>query len=88
MKIKITLDAEVTMGGTRLGYMPQGTSYADLVKVFGKPNIEPSPDGKIKAEWLGRTTEHYACESVRFCVPGEYKVVTLAWLDMSQPEMF
>jgi len=36
---------------------------------------------------LGRTTEHYACESVRFGVPGEYKVMTLAWLDMSQPEM-
>ena len=59
MKIKITLDAEVTMGGTRLGtgfmgYMPTGTTYQDLVRVFGKPNIDASPDGKVKAEWLGR----------------------------------
>jgi Zn-dependent peptidase ImmA (M78 family) len=37
---------------------------------------------------LGRTTEHYECESVRFGVPGEYKVMTLAWLDPDQPEMF
>lgn len=37
---------------------------------------------------LGRTTEHYECESVRFGVPGEYKVMTLAWLDRTQPEMF
>jgi len=37
---------------------------------------------------LGRTTEHYACESVRFGVPGEYKVMTLAWLDMTQPDLF
>jgi hypothetical protein len=59
MKIKITLEAEVTMGGTRLGtgfmgYMPTGTTYKDLVRVFGKPNIDASPDGKVKAEWLGR----------------------------------
>jgi len=37
---------------------------------------------------LGWTTERYECESIRFGVPGEYKVMTLAWLDTSQPEMF
>ena len=59
MKTEITMDIELTMGGTRLGtgfmgYMPTGTTYKDLVRVFGKPNIDASPDGKVKAEWLGR----------------------------------
>ena len=59
MKPNITIAVEVTMGGTRpgtgfMGYMPTGTSYKDLVRVFGKPNIGASLDGKVKAEWLGR----------------------------------
>ncbi len=60
MKTKITLDLEVRMGGSfppgasLSGYMPEGTTYKDLVRVFGKPQCGESEDGKIKAEWVGR----------------------------------
>ena len=59
MKTTITLEVEVTMGGTRLGtsfmgYMPTGTNYKDLVRVFGSPNMGASLDGKVKAGWVGR----------------------------------
>jgi len=37
------------------GYMPKGTTYAQLVKVFGQPQRkeEDSGDGKVKREWIG-----------------------------------
>ena len=59
MKTTITLEIEVTMGGIRpgtsfMGYIPNGTSHKDLVRVFGKPNIDALLDGKVKAQWLGR----------------------------------
>ncbi|KKW22417.1 MAG: hypothetical protein UY62_C0005G0014 [Parcubacteria group bacterium GW2011_GWF2_50_9] len=60
MKIKITLEAKLEMGqgdiyGTALmGYMPSGTYYTDLVRVFGEPQSGRSPDGKIQVEWFGR----------------------------------
>ena len=59
-KMKVTLDAEVQVGGSRprgtgcIGYMPEGTRYEDLVRVFGEPLAGLSPDGKVKAEWYGR----------------------------------
>ena len=59
MKAKITLDLEVRMGGTKpvgtsfLGYLPDGTRYSELVRVFGEPQRGASPDGKVKAEWNG-----------------------------------
>ena len=59
MKTKITLDLEVKMGNAKtlgtgcVGYMPDGTTYKDLARVFGKPQSGKSPDGKIKAEWSG-----------------------------------
>lgn len=59
-QMKITLDAELTIGGIPargtgcMGYMPDGTRYKDLVRVFGMPLAGLSPDGKIKAEWYGR----------------------------------
>lgn len=36
------------------GYMPEGTRYENIVRVFGGPQLGASPDGKIKAEWVGR----------------------------------
>ena len=60
MKVRATLDLNVTMGGVShdgtgcQGYLPEGTRYEDIVRVFGGPQLGASPDGKIKAEWVGR----------------------------------
>ena len=60
MKVQVTLDLNVTMGdvshdGTGCqGYLPEGTRYEDIVRVFGEPQLGASLDGKIKAEWVGR----------------------------------
>lgn len=60
MKVKAELDLAVEMGsvshnGTGCqGYLPEGTRYEDIVRVFGEPQLGVSPDGKIKAEWVGR----------------------------------
>ena len=59
MKTKITLKLEVKMGNAKTvgtgcaGYMPDGTTYKELVRVFGKPQRGLSSDGKIQAEWTG-----------------------------------
>ncbi len=36
------------------GYLPEDTRYADIIRVFGKPQYGLSNDGKTKAEWSGR----------------------------------
>ncbi|MFH2026779.1 MAG: hypothetical protein ABIK30_13360 [bacterium] len=60
MKVKAELDLTVEMGGVShdgtgcQGYLPEGTQYEDIVRVFGQPQLGNSPDGKIKAEWVGR----------------------------------
>lgn len=60
MKIRMTLDVNISMGavdprGTGFqGYLPDGTRYEDVVRVFGEPQFGKSQDGKIKAEWVGR----------------------------------
>lgn len=60
MKVKAELDLKVEMGGVSLdgtgcqGYLPEGTRYEDIVRVFGRPQFGNSSDGKIKAEWVGR----------------------------------
>ena len=60
MKIRGTLDLNVTMGGVShngtglQGYFPEGTRYEDIVRVFGEPQFGKSPDGKIKVEWVGQ----------------------------------
>lgn len=60
MKVRATIDINVAMGdvshdGTGCqGYLPEGTRYEEIVRVFGKPQLGPSLDGKIKAEWVGR----------------------------------
>jgi hypothetical protein len=60
MKIKAEIDITVAMGGVShdgtacQGYLPEGTRYEDIVRVFGAPQLGTSPDGKIKAEWVGR----------------------------------
>ena len=60
MKVKMELELNVQMGvgspdGTGCqGYMPEGTTYDDLVEVFDEPQIISSLDGKIQAEWFGR----------------------------------
>lgn len=59
MKAKITLDLQVKMGDPGLigtgfvGRMPDGTTYKELARVFGKPQRGLSADGKIQAEWTG-----------------------------------
>ncbi len=60
MKIRATLDIEVAMGGVShngtglQGYLPYGTRYEEIVRVFGSPQQRNSLDGKIKLEWVGR----------------------------------
>jgi len=60
MKVKAELDLSVEMGGVShtgtgcQGYLPEGTRYEDIVRVFGEPQLAGSPDNKIKAEWVGR----------------------------------
>ena len=60
MRVKAELDLKVEMGdvshdGTGCqGYLPEGTRYEDIVRVFGAPQLGASPDSKIKAEWVGR----------------------------------
>jgi hypothetical protein len=60
MKVKAEIDLRVEMGdvshdGTGCqGYLPEGTRYEDIVRVFGTPQFGASSDGKIKAEWVGR----------------------------------
>jgi hypothetical protein len=36
------------------GYLPKGTSYAEVVKVFGEPNNPDKIDGKTQVEWIGK----------------------------------
>jgi hypothetical protein len=44
----------VSHDGTGLqGYLPEGTRYEEIVRVFGEPQFGGSLDGKIKAEWVG-----------------------------------
>jgi len=60
MKVQAMLDIDVTMGGVShdgtgcQGYLPEGTRYEDIVRVFDGPQFGVSPDSKIKAEWVGR----------------------------------
>jgi len=60
MKVKTELDLKVEMGGVShigtgcQGYLPEGTMYEDIVRVFGQPQLGRSLDGKTKAEWVGR----------------------------------
>ncbi len=60
MKVKAEIELTVAMGGVShdgtgcQGYLPEGTRYEDIVRVFGAPQLGASPDGKIKAEWVGR----------------------------------
>ena len=60
MKVKAEIDLKVEMGGVShdgtgcQGYLPEGTRHEDIVRVFGGPQLGKSPDGKIKAEWVGR----------------------------------
>ncbi len=60
MKVKAEIELKVEMGGVShdgtgcQGCLPEGTRYEDVVRVFGAPQLGASPDGKIKAEWVGR----------------------------------
>jgi hypothetical protein len=60
MKVNAEIDLKVEMGagshcGTGCqGYLPDGTMYDELLRVFGDPQIISSPDGKIQVEWYGR----------------------------------
>jgi len=60
MKVKAEIELTIVMGGVShdgtgcQGYLPEGTRYEDIVRVFGQPQLGRSLDGKIKAEWVGR----------------------------------
>lgn len=60
MKIQATIDIDVVMGGVShdgtglQGYLPEGTRYEDIVRIFGDPQFGKSLDGKIQVEWVGR----------------------------------
>jgi len=60
MKVKAEIELTVAMGGIShdgtgcQGYLPEGTRYEDIVRVFGAPQLGASPNGKIKSEWVGR----------------------------------
>ncbi len=60
MKVKAELDLKVEMGGVAAngtgfqGYLPEGTRYENVARVFGNPQFGKSPDSKIKVEWVGR----------------------------------
>ncbi|MBL8013948.1 MAG: hypothetical protein JNN05_08885 [Candidatus Omnitrophica bacterium] len=60
MKVRATIDIDVVMGGIQpdgtglQGYLPEGTRYEDIIRVFGDPQLGKSLDGKIKAGWVGR----------------------------------
>lgn len=58
MKVNIELDLEVKMGdfdpngtGCR-GYLLEGTTYDELVRVFGEPLLVDQD--KTKVEWIGK----------------------------------
>jgi hypothetical protein len=55
--VTVKLDDLAATGGTYFqGYLPDGTTYKDLVKMFGEPNSVPKQwdgDGKTTAEWCG-----------------------------------
>jgi hypothetical protein len=60
MKVKAEIELKVDMGGVShdgigcQGYLPEGTRYEDIIRVFGGPQLGASLDGKIKAQWVGR----------------------------------
>ena len=60
MKIRVSVDVEIRMGRgpetgiSLVGYMPDGTTYAELVRVFGRPRPFAFPNGKSKIEWVGK----------------------------------
>jgi hypothetical protein len=60
MKIRAKLDLTVEMGGAPdigtscQGYLPEGSRYEDIVRVFGESQFGVSPDAKTKAEWAGK----------------------------------
>lgn len=41
------------VGSGRVGTLPEGTKYEDIVKVFGEPYYKDSEDERTKAEWAG-----------------------------------
>lgn len=60
MKVNIELELHIEMGagshyGTGLkGYLPEGTTYNQIIQVFGEPQMKSSPDGKIQVCWFGK----------------------------------
>ena len=59
MNITIKVEAKLALGQgdiyatALMGYMPAGTYYKDLVRVFGEPQSGRSRDGKIQVQWHG-----------------------------------
>ena len=60
MIVRAEIDIIVSMGGVShdgtgfQGYLPEGSRYEDIVRVFGQPQFGESLDQKIKCEWVGK----------------------------------
>ena len=52
MRVIINKDLNINRTGC-CGFFPKGTTYSDLVKVFGEPN-RLNDDCKIDVEWRGK----------------------------------
>lgn len=58
--VNLNLEIAVKMGrfdrdhSGCVGYFPDGTTYKDLVKVFGEPQVTNARDGKTQVEWIGK----------------------------------
>lgn len=51
----IVMGEKETVGSSLMGYLPKGTSYEQVLKVFGKPQRDhESGDGKIQVQWVGQ----------------------------------
>ena len=60
MRVKTEIDIYIEMGDFKIentgcvGYLPEGTDYDDLLRVFGEPQKPESIDGKVKVQWIGK----------------------------------
>ena len=54
MKLEMRKDGnlELQTGTSLKGYMPEDTTYGELVRVFGEPN-GVTDDYKVDAQWVG-----------------------------------
>ncbi len=62
VNIDVVLDVRMGIGSafcemfetSQQGRFPEGTTYKDLLKVFGEPQFEDFIDDEIQVEWVGK----------------------------------